>query len=203
VKQVLLLMIILFSFKIKAIVYEMDVNFGYDKQIFGSSRQNSNVSRTYAGGISAYLFELTAIDLNYSEINDRTSYNDRFTATTGIDVISTRTNVSTSILGLGLKQMLLPKNNLILPMLSFGYARETVYSASEVTIENTSTKATSVVSYGSSKQKIHSMFGTFSLQFKIGANLSLKASVKTLIPALEFNKAKDNLKYLFGFTWAF
>jgi hypothetical protein len=47
------------------------------------------------------------------------------------------------------------------------------------------------------------MFGAFILQFKMTDRLSLKGSVKTLIPALAFNKAKDNLKYLVGFSWIF
>jgi hypothetical protein len=33
--------------------------------------------------------------------------------------------------------------------------------------------------------------------------LSLKGSIKTLLPAFNFDKAKDNLKYSVGMAWIF
>jgi hypothetical protein len=47
------------------------------------------------------------------------------------------------------------------------------------------------------------MFGAFTLQLRLTERFSLKGSVKSLFPAFEFNKAKDNLKYLVGFSWVF
>jgi hypothetical protein len=184
-------------------IYELDLDFGYDKQIYGASRENSVVSRTYSAGISTYIFELTGIDLNFSSSKDTTSTNDRFTPVIGTDIISTHSYVTTTVYGIGIKQMLLPKNNWVMPLLSIGYAKEFVNSSSDYTKEDTTTKIQSTSTYSVSKQRVDSVFGTFVLQFKLSDRFSLKGTVKTLFPAFEINKAKDNMKYLFGFSCVF
>ncbi len=186
-----------------AVIFEFDFDFGYDKQIYGSSRQNSIVSRTYSAGLSSYLFNLTAIDFTASRTYDVNTQNDRFTVATGIDLVSDQSSVKTDVYGIGIKQMFAGRNSFVVPILSIGYAKEIIESSRDVTLENTSTVVRTVTNLGVTKQRVNSMFGSFVLQFKMTDRLSLKASVKTLIPAFEYNKAKDNLKYLVGFSWIF
>lgn len=183
--------------------FEFNFDFGYDRQIYGAQRQNSVVSRNYSVGLSSYLFDLTAIDLNASSTNDTTTQNDRYTVATGYDLVSQQNRVLTNVFGLGLKQMLVGRGSRIIPIISAGYAREFVTSAGDITVENTSTRAQSVYKLTESKQRYNSVFAAFTLQFKLTESFSLKASVKTLFPAFEFNKARDNIKYLVGFAWAF
>jgi hypothetical protein len=195
---------ILFILPVKAFaVFEFDFDFGYDKQIYGSSRQNSVVSRNYSVGISSYLFDLTALDLNVSDTKDTTSQYDRYTVATGIDVVAQQNRVSTKVFGAGLKQMLAGRGSRIVPIISAGYAREFVVSSGDITVENTGTLAQSKFNLAESNQKYNSVFGSFILQIKLTESFSLKGSVKTLFPAFEFNKAKDNIKYLVGFAWIF
>ena len=63
-----LLTAILFLFPLTsfAIVNEIAFDFGYDRTIYGKDRQNSNINRTYSGGLSTYFFDYTALDLNAS-----------------------------------------------------------------------------------------------------------------------------------------
>lgn len=184
-------------------VYELDFDFGYDRQIYGVNRENSVVSRNYNVGFSSYLFDLTALDLNYSNNQDTTTQNDRYTVTTGYDVVSQQSRVRTSVYGIGLKQMLAGRGSRITPVISAGYAREFVTSGGDITVENTTNNTRTVYYQKESKQRYNSMFGAFSLQLKLTERFSLKGSVKTLIPAFDFNKARDNLKYLVGFAWVF
>ena len=103
-----------------AIVYELGLNYGYDKSIYGSSRQNSLTTRTYSMGVALYLFEQTAIDLNYSEVRDLNISNERVNVASNTDLIMYQTNVQTYVYGIGLKQQLLPKGAFIIPTISAG-----------------------------------------------------------------------------------
>jgi hypothetical protein len=186
-----------------AVAFEFDFDFGYDKQIYGINRENAIVSRTYSGGLSTYLFDLTAIDINVSRTLETNTQSDRFNVATGVDLVSDRSTIRTDVYGVGIKQMFAGRNSFIVPILSVGYAKEFLEYSREVTLEDTTNLNRVTKNLGTNKQRVDSMFGAFILQFKMTDRLSLKGSVKTLIPALAFNKAKDNLKYLVGFSWIF
>lgn len=186
-----------------AVIYELDFDFGYDKQIYGANRENSMVSRTYSGGVSVYLFELTAIDFTASRTLEIDTQNDRWNVATGYDVVSLQSRFTTDVYGVGIKQMLAGRNAFIQPTISLGYAKEFVDSSKNYTVENTSSLARTTIIGAHSKQRIDSMTAAFILQFKMTERLSLKGSVKTLLPAFDYNKAKDNLKYAVGFSWIF
>jgi hypothetical protein len=184
-------------------IYELDFDFGYDRQIYGTSRQNSVISRNYSVGFSSYLFDLTALDFNLANSQDITSENDRYTVATGYDVVAHQNRVKTNVYGVGIKQMLAGRGSRIIPVISVGYAREFVTSSGDITVENTSSLARSMVNLKETKQRYNSVFGAFSLQLKLTDRFSLKGTVKTIFPAFEFNKARDNVKYSAGFSWIF
>jgi hypothetical protein len=184
-------------------VSEFSFDFGYDRQIYGTERQNSLVSRNYSAGISTYLFDLTGIDLNYSNTKDINSQNERYTVSSPYDIIAQQNRVTTDVFGVGIKQMLAGRGAFIIPIISIGYARQFVTSSGDITVENTTTKNLTIVNLTETKQKYNSVFGAFILQLKFTERFSLKGTVKTLFPAFEYNKARDNLKYLIGFSWVF
>lgn len=202
-KSIFLLFIALLPLSAMAGIYELDFDYGYDRQIYGTNRQNSVVSKNYSIGFSSYLFDLTALDLNVSNTTDITTQNDRYTVTTGYDVVSQQSRVKTNVYGIGLKQMLAGRGSRIVPVISAGYAREFQTSGGDITVENTTTKVQTVYYQSETKQRYNSVFGSFSLQIKLTERFSLKGSVRTLFPAFDFNKAKDNVKYLVGFAWIF
>ncbi len=203
-RNLLAAILILFPLTSSAIVNEIAFDFGYDRTIYGKDRQNSNVNRTYSGGLSTYIFDYTAIDLNASKSSDVTTERERYTITgTSFDVIGQQNRVSTTVFGIGLKQSFAPRNARLIPSLALGYARQFVDYQSDITIENTSSKVQSIISGGETKQRIDSVFGTFALQLRLTERMSLKGSVKTLIPAIKLDKVRDNIKYAFGFSWIF
>jgi hypothetical protein len=159
VKTYKILVIIMLILPLKAFaVFEFDFDFGYDKQIYGAQRQNSVVSRNYSVGVSSYLFDLTALDLNVSSTRDTTSQNDRYTVATAVDVISQQNRVQTNVFGLGLKQMLAGRGARITPVISAGYAREFVTSSGDITVENTTSLVQSKFNLKESKQRYTSHY---------------------------------------------
>jgi hypothetical protein len=184
--------------------FEIDGDFSYNKQIYGANKNNSIVSRAYSAGFSNYIFSTTAIDFNFTYSKDITSNNDRYNITGyTVDHTADQSRVVTSVYGVGVKQMLAPKGAFLVPIISFGYAREFVTSDSDSTYLNTATSTSFKYTASTSKAVYNSVFGTFMLQLHFTEALSFKAAVKTLFPAFEFNKAKENLKYSVGFSWIF
>jgi hypothetical protein len=202
-KLISVLFLLLFPQIIFAAYYELAFDFGYEKQIYGATRENSLVSRNYSGGLSLYLFDLTAIDLTYSSTQETTTINDRYTIQAGYDVVNQQNRVLTDVYGVGIKQMFAARGARLTPVLSIGYAREFDTSDGDITIETTASGAKNTYKMTKSKAVHNSMFGAFTLQLRLTDRFSLKGSVKSLFPAFEFNKAKDNLKYLVGFSWVF
>lgn len=202
-KSLLVLFVILFPLSSFAIVNEVAFDFGYDRQIYGLQRQNSSVNRTYSAALSTYIFDYTAIDLNASRSSDITTENERYNVTTGIDVVGQQNRVTSNIYGVGIKQMFAPRTARLIPGISIGYAKQFLNYNSDLTIEDTSSKVRTNLAGKTTKQRIDSVFGTLSLQLRMTERLSLKGSVKTLFPAFELDKARDNVKYAIGFSWVF
>ena len=196
-------MLAIFPISSFAIVNEVAFDFGYDRTVYGTSRQNNTVTRSYSGVLSTYIFDYTAIDLSASRTQDITSENERYTVATGIDLVGQQNRVRSSVYGIGLKQMFAPRTARLIPGISMGYAKQFLDYESDVTVEDTVSKARLKINNGTKKQRIDSVFGTFSLQLRMTERLSLKGSVKTLFPAFELDKARDNVKYAFGFSWVF
>lgn len=202
-KNLLFVMLAIFPISSFAIVNEVAFDFGYDRTVYGTSRQNNTVTRSYSGVLSTYIFDYTAIDLSASRTQDITSENERYTVATGIDLVGQQNRVRSSVYGIGIKQMFAPRTARLIPGISMGYAKQFLDYESDVTVEDTVSKARLKINNGTKKQRIDSVFGTFSLQLRMTERLSLKGSVKTLFPAFELDKARDNVKYAFGFSWVF
>lgn len=203
-KLPLALFILFLSPMTSAMVFEVDGDFGYDKTIYGSARENSIVTRSYSGGLSSYIFSTTALDLGYTYSNEITSNNDRYTITGyTVDHMADQTRVLTKVYQVGLKQVLASKNSFLVPMISIGYARQVIRSESDATYLNTTSGGSFYYRPATSKYSVNSVFATFMLQFHLTEQLSLKASIKSIFPAFDYNKAKDNLKYAAGFSWMF
>lgn len=186
-----------------AIVNEIAFDFGYDRTKYGLQRQNSTVTRSYSGSLSTYIFDYTAIDISASKTSDTTSENEVFAVAQGIEVIGQQNRVNSNVYGIGLKQMFAPRTARLVPGISLGYAKQFVNYDSDLTVRDTASGTTLKINGGTKKQRIDSVFGTFSVQLRMTERLSLKGSVRTLFPAFEMDKARDNIKYSVGFAWIF
>jgi hypothetical protein len=199
------IIIILMTFIVATNVYalvELSGSFSYDRTIYGSARQNKSIDRTYAGTLAFFIYNFTALELNYSW-NDEIITENETIPIEGFDLnlVSTQSKVNNEVYGIGIRQAFSGKGARIKPSISLGYAKQFIVSTSNATYLNTSSGARFVYSANPSKSRVDSVFGTFALQIKITGRLSLKGSIYTLFPANDINQAKDNIKYSAGFSW--
>jgi hypothetical protein len=203
----LLLKILLFFLLLSSNSYaltEIGGNFAYEKQVYGATKQNSIVSRTYAANIALYFLEYTALELNFSNNEEiTTETNEIAYAGSTISVVGIQNRVEYQVYGVGLKQAFAGRKAFIIPSISLGYAKQFIRDNTDITFRDTATGLDTIVSGDLSKRRVDSAFATFALKISLTSTLFLQGSVKTVFPAKSFDKAKDNLKYLVGFSWYF
>ncbi len=178
---------------------------GYDRFKYGASNENNVTTKSYSGTLAKYIFGYTGIEFSYSHSDERTlettdqdltedSYNLTITERTG--------TIIRQVQGVGIKQAFAGRQARIRPMLSLGYARQTIKSSGNLTIiDHNDSDSQTVLALKKSHLKSNSMYGSFSLQFSLTKTISLNLSVKSVFPAFKFSDAENDLRYLAGFTW--
>ncbi len=181
---------------------ELSGSFSYDKTVYGAERQNKITNRTWAGGLAIFLFESTAIELNYSTSQEETIENEVIPLSGyNVSVVGTQQTVENEVFGVGLRQVLGHRKARIVPSISLGYAKQFITSWSDATYRDDVSLQEITTSSDPTKSRIDSVFGTFTLKLNLTQRLSVTGSVNTLFKAFETDKAKDNLKYRVGFSW--
>ncbi|MEI8346286.1 MAG: hypothetical protein WCG27_02385 [Pseudomonadota bacterium] len=185
-------------------VTEVNFDFGYDRTVYGDSRQNSVINRTYNGAIALYFFDYTALEFNYTNGKQVTSEKNKILITnTNYSIMEMQNRLTTQVFGVGLRQALSSSKSRIKPMISMGYARQFTDDSTDYTLEENTTHVRNIISGAHTKKRNDAVFGTFALQLGITRNFAIKGSVQTIFPAFVWNKVRDNLKYLAGLTWVF
>lgn len=199
----IIIILLIFCIPIQAIArLELGGEFGYDKQVYGSNRQNKLVSRTYSGSMAIYFLTYTALELNYAYGEEITTENDEIEIPdTYYSVTSMQNKVITNSYGIGLRQALSGRGSRIRPLISLGYANQRTKDSTDMTFENDYLGTSTLVKGDITEKKVDSLFGSFMLQIYLTKGFYIKGSVKTIFPAFDFDKAKDDLRYLAGFSW--
>ena len=200
-KTIFKLLIFYFITQSSFALFEFNGEYGLDRQVYGDSRQNKITSKTYSGSISLYLFNYTAIEVNYSNTETITKEQNNTRSTYEYDIINKTDKVVVESYGLGLRQAFANRKARFVPTLSLGYAKRFARNTSGGTVRRNADNATAEYSSGVSKLRFDSVFATIGLNIRITAMLSLRASAQSIFKAFEFNRAQDNMKYLFGFSW--
>ncbi len=184
-------------------VTELDLNFGYDKTVFGTNRENSIVSRSYSGAVTFYMTQYIGIEFNGSSSKETTTIEENRAIGSDLEESSRQEIVESQVYGAGLRLMLASRKSFLIPTLSVGYARAFVTSSYDILITIPSSGASARFKEQASKYRTDNAFGAFGLKLKLTKALSLNGSVRTYFPADDFDKAKDNLKYSAGLSWFF
>jgi hypothetical protein len=201
-KIVIFLVLLLLPLTELLALVELGGTYSYQRQRFGDGRQNSVTSKTYHGSMAIYLFNLTAIELNYSETEDIAEQNDNIPITdTTISVTKNSNIVRTTVYGIGIKQALASRKAFLRPTISFGYAKMFAVDGTDYTFYDSSNGNTILYRADRDRKRDESVFAEFALQIRLSSRFALKGSVKTVYPAFKGGLAKDNMKYLAGFTW--
>ncbi|MBI2522672.1 MAG: hypothetical protein HYV97_19785 [Bdellovibrio sp.] len=184
---------------------ELNGDFHYEKQVYGEDRQNSTVSRTYAGSLATYFTSNFAFELNYSHSKNITTEHENIpvSGTTAV-VDSTQNRVINIVYGAGIRWLMTSRQSRIRPHISIGYATQEVESATDYTFRDTASETSyPTLTTPVEKQSIKSVFGAFALQIGITQYFAIKGSVQTVFEAFKTEKARDNLKYMVGLSWIF
>jgi len=185
-------------------IVEISGNFGYDKTVFGSERENYITNRTWSGVIAFYLWDRTAIEFNYTDTEEISTENtDRDIDEIGAVRLSYQQRVRRKVYGIGFRQAFADRKSRIIPLLSIGYAKQFTQDDGDATYRLDSDNSVQTVSFDGISKREDSIFAAFILKFRITGGFSIQGSIKTLFPAFEYNEAKNNLKYLVGFSWMF
>lgn len=181
---------------------EISVEGSYSNKVFGSSRQNDQITQTYSGSIAFYLFSNTAIEFNYMESQTETIERTEL-ATSEDSVIfkGYKTNVRNIVRGIGIRQAFAGRNARIRPLISLGYAKQKVRDSTQYTYELISTGQQIKLKSPTNEFEDDSVFGSLSIQFRLTKTMSLSTSIRTVFPAFEFDQARDYQKYTIGLTW--
>lgn len=201
----IILIILIAPFKKVNAYTEVGGSFGYDREIYGSQRENKLTTRSYGGTLAIYFLQATALEFNYTEsvrqTKEHTTYSIEDVA--NVSVIGNNSNMETKIYGIGLRQAFADRGARFRPMISLGYAKQFVESSGDTYYRLESTKQVIRVYQTKTKTRIDSVFGAFQLGIAIYGGLSLNTSIRTYIKAFEFNRAQDNLKFMVGLSWMF
>ncbi len=200
-KLVLFLLFLIFITETSFAYTEMDLDFSYDKQIYGNSSNNYILTRSYGISMARYFSRNIAFEINYSDISQDQSENDEVSISdTDLSLTSVENNVSTRIYGAGLRFVFGNRSSFFLPMFSVGYAVQEVEDYTNYTFKDSSSGSSVVYHGDTTTAKESSIFSSFALKIKLAERFSIKGSVKTVFPAFEFNKAKNYLQYAFGIS---
>lgn len=199
----LLVLSLFFQSKPSYALYELTGGFGYSKQVYGNSRQNSMVSRTYSGSLAIYLFGATGVELNYSQNEDIITEHENIDLGSGYSIASTQNKVMTTTHGVGIRQALAPERFFLIPVLSLGYAKQTKTGEISYTVNDSVADTSRILKFVRQKEVSDSVFATFLIKFAFTKALSLNASVRSVFKAFKFNEYRDSLKYEAGFSWVF
>ena len=179
----------------------MSGQYGLKKQAYGNDRQNRLKETSIGATIALYLFDLTALELNYNESETVTTEYNNVDIDSTFTLLNQKNRVFVYSYGVGLRQLLAPKKSRFRPSISLGYARQFLKNNTVATFRNQSTLQDFSSTSATSKSRDDSVFGTFALDFRLTQAFGLRGSVNTIFKAFELDRANDNIKYMFGFSW--
>ncbi len=165
----------------------------------GSAR---TTSEGYSVNWAWYIWEYTALELNYSSTTERLIDDRGAVSSDGtFTILEVDSTVLTQVSGVGIRQSFASRKSRIIPSIAIGYAKYTTsgttkYSLDQSGVEYTFKKEQDKVVYSSS-------YASFSLRFRITQLMGLTLAAKTVMPDFETSEAQNNVTYSAGFSWMF
>jgi len=168
--------------------------------VYGEDRENLQVGRNGSLDISYYLSRYTAIEIGYGKGKVETFIDSSIDGSVdGVAVVKQYTLLEEENYRIAIKQALASPDSWVKPFLSLGYANQKLMNQTQYDLKSGDTIVT--IPGNPEKSENDSVFGSFSLSFGVSRAFSLTASVQTIFPAFEWDKAKDSLKYFAGVSF--
>ena len=183
---------------------ETDFNFIYDKQIFGADRENFQISRTYNLNFAWYVTGRTAFEVGYGVGTIYTTENQSYEINgSGLEIYWHENTVRNLYYSVGIRQSFAGRGSFFRPMLSFGYAKQEITDQTSYKVRAIGSGGGVLLEQPAEIMESDSVFATLALTIRLTQSFSIKSSVQTVFPAFEFEKARDDLKYMGGIMWVF
>lgn len=196
-----IILVLLFSQNIHALI-ELNGEYGLSTQKYGADRDNTIEATTIGGSVALYLFNYTAIELNYSQTETVTTENNEISIDgTTVDLIGTENNVLVYNYGVGIRQQFADRKARLRPSISLGYARQFMRDSTTAKFRENTSGTLFTITDAVTKLRDDSVFGSFNLELRLTQTIFLRGSVKTIFKAFDFDKAQDNVRYTVGFSW--
>ena len=180
---------------------EISGDYGLSQQVYGADRNNDIESTTIGASMALYLFDYTAIEVNYNQTETITDENNTLSIDGTYDLTRQVNTVQIYSYGIGIRQAFASRKARFRPSISLGYARQFTSDSTVAYFRNNDTGNSFSISDVEQKSRFDSVFGSFALEIMLTRTFSIRGSVKTIFKAFEFDRAQDNLKYLVGFSW--
>ena len=149
-----------------------------------------------------YIWEYTALELNYSQSTERLLDN-RETGTSDNSVIIKQidSTVVSTVQGAGIRQSFASRKARFIPSISIGYAKLTVSGTTKYLLDVSGAEET--LTLERDKETFNSSYATVQLKIRITQLMGLTLAAKTVMPDFETSEAENNLTYTAGFSWIF
>jgi len=149
-----------------------------------------------------YMWEYTALELNYSHFTERLVDDRALSASDGsFTILETDATVITEVAGAGIRQSFANRKSAIIPSLSIGYAKYTTSATKTTKVDIGGTVYE--VNDEQEKEVFSSSYASFSLRFRFTQLMGFTLAAKTIMPDFETKEAENNVTYSAGFSWIF
>lgn len=152
-----------------------------------------------------FIWEYTALELNYSSTN-QTLIDNREVSTTDGDgnpliIKEQESVVITEVSGVGIRQAFASRKSRIIPTLAIGYAQYTTSGTTGYTLEFDGNDYS--IENEQDKEVFSSSYASFSLRFRVTQLMGLTLAAKAVMPDFDTSQAANNVTYSAGFSWMF
>jgi hypothetical protein len=209
IQRLLISFLILFSFNSYSYV-ELGLNYSFRQQIIddpntidtNDPKRSISTTKTYGFNWAWYIWEYTALEINYSESYNTVNDNREVDSSDGsITFTNVTSNTIQKVQGLGLRQSFANRKARFIPSLSIGYARLTTSGETEYEFTDSGTPDT--VSIAQEEQIFDSAYVALQLRFRFTQLMGITLLGKTVMPDFDTSQLSNNVVYSAGFSWVF
>ena len=211
-KKLIFILFFLLSTQTALAYIDLNISYSYTKRrvegvdeqgMTGENLGEAITTRQGAGiNIAWYLWEYTALELNYSESTERLVDNRKTVdASSGITINQIDSTVKTQVSGAGIRQAFASRKSRFIPSISIGVAKLVTSGNKKYELDDNGTIIN--LSYDRDKEVYNSGYGSFQLAIRITQLMRLTLAAKTVVADYKTEDADKNLTYSAGLSWMF
>lgn len=209
-KYLKILIIIFLSIQNTYAYVDLNLSYTYTKRVVDEVDPTKNkedlgtaVSITKGSAINWawYIWEYTALELNYSETTTNVIDNREIAIDNNITILEVNSISETIVSGAGLRQSFAHRKAAIIPSLALGFAKMVTSGSTRYKV--LSTGVITNLSVEQDTQEYSSGYITLQFRFQFTEYMGVTLAAKSVMQDYDTSKLEDNLTYSAGFSWLF